>query len=56
MARKAACLTRNTFHQATISKERYSIESNICAHVHRPVHTIGVVVDEVEPLFIVNGS
>lgn len=52
---KATCLARNAFHQATVPKECYPIEGQYRTHL-RDALTIGVVIDEVETLLVINSS
>ena len=52
---KATCLTRDAFHQATVPKECYPIEGQYRT-IYRDALTIGVVIDEVEPLLVINSS
>jgi hypothetical protein len=52
---KAACLARNAFHQTTVPKECYPIEGSVWDHLSlRRALTIGVIVDEVKTLLVIN--
>ncbi len=52
---KATCLARNTFHQATVSKEYYPIEGQFGID-YRGTLTICIITDEVETFFVENSS
>jgi hypothetical protein len=53
MSSKATCLARNSFHQATVPKECYSIEGQQGIN-NRGALTISIIIDKVETFFVIN--